>query len=431
MQTLIHDLRYGVPMLLKLPGFTLINVLALLLGLTCGVTAQSNEWPQWGGPQRNFTVVTKGLANAWPENGPRQLWKRDLGEGYAAIVAAGGTLYTLYRRGEAEVVIALDAQTGKTVWEYSYAAPFLPGMELENGPGPHATPLIVGDYLYTVGVTAKLHCLDRRNGKSVWRRDLWGEFKGTFIDTGYSASPIAYQNKIIVTVGGTGQALMAFNQKDGSVAWKRLDFANSPSSPTLINVGGQDQLVAFLARQIVGADPRNGELLWSHPHVTDWDLNISLPVWGADNLLFFSSAYGVGSRVLQLTRTGNQTTVKELWHNRRVRVHKDQAIRVGDFVYASSGDFGPAPFTAVNLKTGEIAWQDRSFAKATLLYADDKFILLDEDGNLGLAMVSPQGLKVLAKVPLLSQKAWTVPTLVGTKLYLRDRKIMLALELGN
>jgi hypothetical protein len=143
MQTLIHDLRYGVPMLLKLPGFTLINVLALLLGLTCGVTAQSNEWPQWGGPQRNFTVVTKGLANAWPENGPRQLWKRDLGEGYAAIVAAGGTLYTLYRRGEAEVVIALDAQTGKTVWEYSYAAPFLPGMELENGPGPHATPLIV------------------------------------------------------------------------------------------------------------------------------------------------------------------------------------------------------------------------------------------------------------------------------------------------
>jgi outer membrane protein assembly factor BamB len=405
--------------------------LAVILLLLAGnATAQTGEWPQWGGPQRNFTVATKGLANTWPEKGPRQLWNRNLGEGYSAIVAAGGTLYTMYRKGEEEVVIALDAQTGKTVWEYSYAAPFLSGMNLENGPGPHVTPLIVGDLLYAVGVTSKLHCLNRSTGKLVWSHELWKEFKGTFIDTGYSASPLAYQNNIIMTLGGSGQALIAFNQKDGSVAWKRLDFESSPSSPTIINVNGQDQLVAFMAKQIVGADPRNGELLWSHPHVTDWDLNISMPVWGADNLLFFSSAYGVGSRVLQLTRSGNQTTVKELWYNQRFRVHKDPAIRVGDFIYASSGDFGPAPFSAINVKTGQIAWQDRSFAKASPLYADGKFIVLDEDGNLGLATASPEGLKVHAKVALLSQKAWTVPTLVGTKLYVRDRKVIMALELS-
>jgi hypothetical protein len=224
---------------------------------------------------------------------------------------------------------------------------------------------------------------------------------------------------------------MAFNQKDGKLAWQGLDFVCSPSSPILINLGGQDQLVTFMAKEVIGADPRNGNLLWSHPHVTDWNLNISMPVWGDDNLLFLSSAYGVGSRVLQLTKADNRTTVKELWYNKRVRVHKDPAIRVGDYVYASSGDFGPSPFTAVNVKTGEIAWQDRSFAKASLVYADGKFIILDEDGNLGLATASPAGLKVQSKVALLERQAWTVPTLVGSKLYVRDRKKMLALDLGQ
>ena len=405
--------------------------LTLILLIGASAMAQTPGWPQWGGPNRNFKSEATGLSSSWPATGPRRLWSRELGEGYSAIVTSGGALYTMYRKGDDEIVIALDAQDGKTAWEYRYPAPFLKGMDMGNGPGPHATPLIVGDLLFTAGVTAKLHCLDRRTGKLVWSHDLWGEFKGTLIDTGYSASPIAYEGNIIVMVGGPGQALMAFDQKAGRLAWKGLDFANSPSSPTLINVGGQDQLVAFMAKQVIGADPRNGNLLWSHPHVTDWDLNISMPVWGEDNLLFLSSAYGVGSRVLQLTRSGDRTTVKEVWYNSRVRVHKDPAIRVGDFVYASSGDFGPAPLTAVNVKTGEIAWQDRSFAKSSLVYADGKLIILDEDGNLGLASVSPGGLKVHSKVALLERLAWTVPTLVGTKLYVRDRKKILALDLGQ
>jgi outer membrane protein assembly factor BamB len=232
-------------------------------------------------------------------------------------------------------------------------------------------------------------------------------------------------------LGGKGTALIAFNQKDGSVAWKKQDFINSPSSPILINLDGQDQLVAFLAAEVAGFNPDNGELLWSHPHVTRWNLNVSMPVWGEDNLLFCSSAYDVGSRVLQLSRTGNKTEVRELWASKRVRVHKDNAIRLGDYLYASSGDFGPAFFTALEIRTGKVAWQDRGFAKASFVYADGKFVILDEDGNLGLAAPSPTGLKVLAKVELLKQNAWTVPTLVGTRLFVRDRKTIMGLELGG
>ncbi len=412
--------------------------LLFLALLALPATAADSEWPQLGGPHRNFTADTKGLANSWPAGGPRKLWGRDLGEGYSGIVADGSRLYTLYReearfwqmgKPDQEVVVALDANTGKTIWEYRYDAAFAPRMQMENGPGPHATPLVVGNQLFTVGVMAVLHCFDKNTGKVLWSHDLYKEFKAPLRGRGYSSSPLAYKDTIILPVGGPGQALVAFRQKDGAVAWKNQDLDWSQSSPLIIDVDGQDQLVWFGGNAISGLDPNDGELLWSHPHTTDYGLNISMPVWGPGNLLFCTSAYSGGSRVLQLIRTGNKTAVKQLWFNNRMRVHFGTAVRVGDYVYGSSGDFGPAFFSAVDVKTGQILWQDRSFAKASMVYADGKFIIVDEDGSVALATVSPSGLKVISKVALLSHNAWTPPTLAGKRLYVRDRKAIMALEL--
>ena len=132
---------------------------------------------------------------------------------------------------------------------------------------------------------------------------------------------------------------------------------------------------------------------------------------------------------LHLTQKAGKTTVQELWFTSRMRIHFGTAIRVGDFVYGSSGDFGPSFFAGVNLKTGQIAWQDRSFSRASMVYADGKFILLDEDGNLGLVSVTPAGPKVLARAEVLTRNAWTPPTLAGTRLFIRDRKTIRAFDL--
>jgi outer membrane protein assembly factor BamB len=264
------------------------------------------------------------------------------------------------------------------------------------------------------------------------------------MDRGYSSSPILYKNTIILTLGGHGHAVVALNPADGALVWAKNDFGNSPSSPMLINVQGQDQLIAFLddagkdskdlAHGIVaGIDPSNGQLLWTHPHKTSWDLNIAMPVWGDDNILVISSAYGTGARGLKvtLTQTGGKTTVQELWSNNRLRVHHSTMVRVGDYIYGSSGDFGPAPLTAINVKTGEIKWQNRTFPKASFVYADGKFIIVDEDGGVSLALLSPEGVKILSKASLLSNNAWTAPSLAGTKLYIRDRKNIIALDVGQ
>ena len=407
-----------------------MKAIVLLATLTLTANAQSSDWAQWGGPHRNFVSETKGLATIWPATGPRRLWQRELGEGYSAIAVERGTLFTMYRKGDNEVAVALDASTGKTLWEYSYAAPFSPDYDMSNGPGPHATPLVSNDLVFTSGATGKLHCLDRKSGKVVWSHDLLSEFHGTLRVNGYSCSPIAYKDKIVMLVGGPSSSIVAFNRKDGSVAWKKHDFKNSTSSPILINVDGQDQLVAFMYGEVVGVDPNDGNLLWSHPHPVDFGLNTSTPVWGADNLLFVSSGYDGGSRVLKLTRAGDKTRVEELWANRLMRVHFTNAIRVGDAIYGSSGDFGPAPFTAIDVKTGNVLWRHRSFPRASFLFADGRFIILDEDGHLLLAAATGEGLTVTSKTELLGTKSWTVPSLSGTRLYVRDRKNILAVELG-
>jgi len=113
-----------------------------------------------------------------------------------------------------------------------------------------------------------------------------------------------------------------------------------------------------------------------------------------------------------------------------MRIHFTNAVRVGDLIYGSSGDFGPAPFTAVEVKTGKVLWRHRAFPRASFLFADGRFIILDEDGNLLLATATAEGLTVTSKVELLRSQSWTVPSLSGTRLYVRDRKNIVALELG-
>ena len=115
--------------------------LMVLTGL-CGQGAPA-QWTQWGGSKRDFAAEATGLADKWPESGPRQIWRRELGRGHSSIVVDDGRLYTLLRRGEQDVYVSLDAKTGETLWEMAYDAPAKKGMLLDYGPGPHSTPLTV------------------------------------------------------------------------------------------------------------------------------------------------------------------------------------------------------------------------------------------------------------------------------------------------
>lgn len=389
----------------------------------------SGNWLQWGGPRRDFIVNSSAIASSWPDEGPQKLWSRSLGDGYAGIAVEGTILYTAYRRDAQEVIVAINANTGKTIWEYAYDNPFQSSYSENISSGPRAMPQVIGDRIVTASATGKIHSIDKRKGRPVWSRDLYSEFGGNRLDFGYSCHALPYKDNLILLAGGQGSAALSLRQKDGAVVWKNMSGANAHSSPVLIEVDGQPQVVALLASEVIGFDPEDGRLLWRHPHETQYGLAISTPIWLPGNLLFVSSAYDGGSRVLQLRLSEGKTEVKEVWANRRLQSHFGAVIRQGDYLYFSEGHNGPSLMTCVNFRNGEIAWQRRGFAKAQLLAADGKLILLDEDGTLALVEATPKELRTLAKISLLESVSWTPPTLAGTKLYLRDRRRLMALEL--
>jgi len=400
-----------------------------MLALAGALVAASPEWGQWGGPNRNFRVTARPIAAEWPASGPPVLWKRSLPFGSSSVAVDGEWLYTMYRDGDNEVVLALDAATGKTRWEYKYPAKFVKGMNMSTGPGPHATALIAGDSVLTAGVTGKLHCLDKHTGKVLWMRGLIEEMGGTVMLRGYSNSPLVYQDTVIAMVGGDGHTMAALDLQTGATRWQGGDFKNSHSSPVLIDVDGEEQVACVVEKAVAAFDPHSGRLLWSYPHENRGGDITSTLIFGPDHLLFFSGAYQGGSRVLELHQQNGTTTVKELWFHRRMRIHHSNATRVGDYVYASSGDFAGTIFMCVDIHTGEIQWRDRSMPRANTLLVGDRAIMLDEDGVLHLATLAPDGLKEICRFQILENLAWTPPSIAGTRLYVRDRKSIAAIEL--
>jgi outer membrane protein assembly factor BamB len=154
----------------------------LIVATVGGVEQAPIGWPQWGGPNRDFKVSAGRLMTEWPPSGPKRLWTRSVGEGYSAFAYANDTLYTAVRRNQQEVVMALDAGSGEARWEFPSDTVLPARMNLDNGPGPHATPLVVGNLVITAGVLGTVRALDRNTGRLVWRQELWSELKGTFRD---------------------------------------------------------------------------------------------------------------------------------------------------------------------------------------------------------------------------------------------------------
>jgi outer membrane protein assembly factor BamB len=406
--------------------------------------SSSSGWLQWGGPSRDFIVGATGLAETWPEGGPRVVWTRPLGPGHSSILVDEGMLFTMYRVGNgrarqgpwdpAESVVALDAATGKTIWEHKYPAKI---EDFSFGAGPHSTPLIVGDRLFTIGTNKQLFAFEKKTGKVLWSHDLIAEMSAPsllirpVVKAGYGCSPIAYRDTIICSVGGPGQSVVAFRQRDGGTVWKAGDFLVSETAPILITLGGREQLVILGGGTVNGLDPANGRILWSHPHDPGNDLNMNTPIWGPDNILFLSSAYKAGSRALRLIQNGGETQTEELWFSNRVRYMFLNALRLGDHLYGTAGDLGPSFLTAMDIKTGQMVWQHRGIGRASMVYADGKAILMEEDGDLSLVKLAPEGVTVLAQAKLFETMSWTVPTLSGGTLFARDREKIVALDVGG
>jgi hypothetical protein len=396
-----------------------------VIAWTMGGSAKAQEgWPQWGGPGRDFSVEARSVSRSWGEGGPPELWARPLGGGFAAIVGDGRSLFAIYRDGDDEVLIALDPKSGKTRWGHRYAAPVPESSSLSTryGRGPNSTPLLVDGKIVTLGFMGHVSCLDTKTGKLLWSHDLGKEHDVEVPYFGHATSPLAVGTNVLVVAGG----LLAFDLDSGELSWENREFEGSYGSPVLVGAAGKRQIVTPVSGHLAGFDARTGKTLWSREHKNEWGTILTSPVIDDSGRVFISAAQ-VGS--ILVDPAARSADNREIWRTEETQIAHSNAVRVGDWVFASVGD-AAAFMTATSLVDGSQTWKERGFGRANLLRVGDQFLLLDFEGELALVELDDEGMEVVTQATINDRRTWTPPTLIGTTLYVRDEARMVALDLS-
>jgi outer membrane protein assembly factor BamB len=388
-----------------------MTVAVVLAAATLRTNSQAQDWFQWRGPNRDGKSAETGLLEAWPAQGPPLAWRATgAGIGYSSFSASGGRLYTMGGRGSREHVVALDAATGKKVWETAIGALF----SNDRGDGPRGTPTIDGNRLYALGGSGDLVALDLQTGKVAWSKNLLQDFGGRNISWGLSESPLVVNDRVLVQAGGPNASIVALNKATGAVLWRNHSDEAGYSSAVLATVGGTPQAVFFTAERALGVSIRDGRELWSYDKVANRTANVATPIV-TGNRVFVSSDYGTGAALLELTPSG----AREVYFTRDMRNHHSSSVLIGDHLYGFSGSI----LTAMKLADGTVAWRDRSVGKGSVIYADGRLYLFSENGVVGLAEATPTGYREHGRFRIDSGTlpTWSHPILTGGRLILREQ----------
>lgn len=389
----------------------LVRGVTLIVCLFLGNFAWAADWPQWRGPNRDGISAETGLLESWPKGGPPLVWKiQGLGEGYSSAAVAGGRLFIQGQHGDEEYVLAFDTNTGKQLWRTHTGIPF----NESRGHGPRSTPTVDGDRLYALAADGMLVCLDTATGKTIWGYNIVDHFHGRVPHWGISESPLVDGNRVIVTPGGTGAAVVALDKTSGKLLWQSQSDSAGYSSPIAYDVGGSRRVVVFAADAAMGLELASGKLLWRYERVANGVANIATPIVHGGEI-FLSSAYGTGCALLKAS--GGDAA--EVYFNRNMQNHYSTSVLVGDYLYG----FSASILTAMKFETGEVAWRDRSVGKGSLIYADRHLYALGEDGVMGLVEPNPEGYREISRfeIPKGGYPTWSQPVIANGKLYLREQ----------
>ncbi len=404
-------------------------ILTSSLFLATVSTVLAADWPQWLGPNRNGASAEK--VAAW-KDAPKVAWHNPVGEGHSSPVVAGDRVF-LHSKGEGnvEVVACYEAGSGKEIWTKSYKRGEFTS---DFGAGPRATPAVAGKHVFTFGVTGILSCWEVEKGALAWQVDTLKDFKGSNLKFGMSASPLVEDGKVFVNVGAKGASIVAFEEDTGKVAWKCLDDGASYSSPIALGEGKERQVVFFTAAGLVSLKPADGSVLWKFPLVDDLFESSTTPVVAGEGLLASSITYG--SVLVKLGTEDSKPTASKVWRNEKLTSYFTTPMVVGkDQLYMVTGipipGLARADLQCVDLKTGKSLWKREKVGKfhaCLLRTGDDKLLLLEEGGSLVLVEPNREKFVELARSKVCGE-TWAHPALANGKLYVRDAKELICLEL--
>jgi outer membrane protein assembly factor BamB len=406
--------------------------------LTIGVAAlaisavRSDDWPCWRGAKGDGISRESGLLAQWPESGPRQLWRTKLTGGFSSMAVADGRLFTMTKEGNQEIVLCLDAASGRENWRYAYDCDYKAHPTLTGGyppgkylSGPRATPAVADGRVYTIGTSGILLCLDCKTGSKVWRVDLLELAARKCPDPGYCASPLVKGDRVYVQPGGkNGKSAFALNKADGHVIWHGLDDRVGYGTPVWIDYEGVPQVIFFTGEAAVGVAPESGKELWRYPWKTQYDLNVATPVY-ADGKVFVSSNYGTGGAVFRLAQSASPETV---WKKKTMQNHCATSIFYEGNLYG----FSERRLRCIDFQNGDVKWDHSGLGLGTVLMADGKLIALSDKGELYLLKAAPAGYEPISHFSAFSGRplTWTVPVVSGGKLFARSENELVAYDIA-
>jgi outer membrane protein assembly factor BamB len=382
----------------------------LALFLCASPTLQASDWPQWRGPKRDGISTESGWLAQWPKEGPKQVWKTNVGTGCASVVVAGGRVYAIGNKSDTDTVSCLDTATGKEVWHFSYPAPLDPNM-YEGG--PNTTPTVDGSFVYTVGRKGQLFCLSAEKGEVVWSKDYQRDFGAQAPQWGYSGTPLIVGNLLIADVGGNGASAVAFEKTTGKEMWKQGSDKAGYSSPVVFELGGKQCVAIFNASGLVVREVATGKEVLRHQWKTSYDVNAATPIIQGDRILI-ASGYSKGGALLQMA--GGDAKV--LWQSKSMRSKFSSPILWKGHLYG----FDESTLACLDFATGDVKWTQSGLGMGTVLIADGKLIVLSESGELVTADAVPTAFTPISRAKVIRGRCWVVPVLANGRIYAKNNE---------
>tara|TARA_B100001094_G_C18185112_1_gene803299 strand:+ start:2210 stop:3622 length:1413 start_codon:yes stop_codon:yes gene_type:complete len=460
-----------------------IHFIILLIFLVVpfgSINLKAADWPNFLGPSKNGISSETGLIGSWPSEGPKEIWKKQVGTGYSAPAIRDQRLVLFHRIKNEEIVEAYNVRTAELIWRHSYPTRYRDPFGYNNG--PRCSPLITKKHCFTFGAEGLLLCLDIKTGKQVWQRKTAEDFKIPEAFFGVGASPVLEGELLIIMVGGQPNSTMvAFNKNTGKtiwesvgqktwegvsaigwpgeplVRWNGFEKLASYSTPKLATVHGKRLLFSLTRQGLVALNPKDGSIKfsrWFRSRVNE-SVNAANPVVSGSQVFCSSAYYGAGSFLLDVGMDCESFT--EVWSTYEKRkidrkiepvleIHWTTPILHNGYLYAFTGRNEPdAQFRCVELKTGKIKWnreerwraysskQPKVYGRGSALMADNKLFVLGEGGLLGLFEVNPNKPIELARyqVPELHYPCWAAPILSDKRLYIRSEDYLICFDVAK
>lgn len=389
--------------------------IAFVLGMSAATFAQ--DWPQWRGVNQEAKVTGFNAPQTWSSELP-QSWKVVVGLGDASPVMVNGRIYSFGRIGEDEVIMCLNAATGKEIWQSKYPALAVTGPSASAHPGPRSTPAVGEAKVVTLGIGGVLSCLDAKTGKLVWRNEEYTKDLPQFF-TGLS--PIITEGMCLVHLGGKDKGtVVAFDLKSGKPKWQSATEGPSYSSMALMTVEGEKQIVELTEKSLIGIDPADGKILWQTPAtVNNRYYNAASPV--IDGQVVIISGQGQGTRAIKISKQGDDYKTEEIWKNADLGTKWNTPVLKDGYLYGLSDQ---RKLYCMNAKTGETAWIDSKTLNdfGEIVNTGSLLIALPQTSNLVVYKPDPKVYSEVAVIKVAETPTYCYPILSGNKIFVKDKE---------